>query len=133
MTIEGETTELIRFENNVPTGLAVRGNTVYMAEGGPVPYKPEDEKVISFRLQAADPKATQRERASGFSLLVDVELGRGGKLFALSQGDERTDVPDPPPGDPATPNSGELLRANKDGTFTVVVDKLNLPTSLELV
>ena len=133
MTIEGETTELIRFENNVPTGLAVRGNTVYMAEGGPVPYKPEDGKVISFRLQAADPKATQRERASGFSLLVEVELGRGGKLFALSQGDERTDVQDPPPGDPATPNSGELLRANKDGTFSVVVDKLNLPTSLELV
>ena len=72
-------------------------------------------------------------RASGFSRLVDVELGRGGKLFAFSQGDERTDVPYPPSGDPATPNSGELWRANKDGTFSVVVDKLNLPTSLELV
>ena len=131
--LEGKPTELIRFENNVPTGLAVKGNTVYMAEGGPVPYKPEDGKVISFKLQAADPKATQRERASGFSLLVDVELDQGGKLFALSQGDERKDVPAPPPGDTATPNSGKLLRANKDGTFAVVVDKLNLPTSLELV
>ena len=35
------------------------------------------------------------------------------------------------PASPALPNSGKLLRANKDGTFSVVVDKLNLPTSVD--
>ena len=40
--------ELIAFGNIVPTGLETRGNTVYMAEAGPVPHDPEDGKVVSF-------------------------------------------------------------------------------------
>ena len=53
-----------------------------MAEAGPVPHQPEDGKVVSFR-----PKSTTAtEVASGASLLVDVEFGRGHKLYALSQG-----------------------------------------------
>src|SRR6266567_3073157 len=36
VTLDGEVTVLIAFGNIVPTGLAVRGNTVYMAEAGPV-------------------------------------------------------------------------------------------------
>ena len=38
----------IAFDNIVPTGLAVRGSKVYMAEAGPVPHLPEDGKVVSF-------------------------------------------------------------------------------------
>ncbi len=49
VTLDGAVTELIAFDNIVPTGLAVRGNTVYMAEAGPVPHLPEDGKVVSFR------------------------------------------------------------------------------------
>src|SRR5262249_54607627 len=49
VTLDGEVTELIAFDNIVPTGLAVSGNTVYMAEAGPVPHLPEDGKVVSFR------------------------------------------------------------------------------------
>ena len=85
VTLDGEVTELIAFDNIVPTGLAVSGNTVYMAEAGPVPHLPEDGKVVSF-----GPKSpTATEVASGASLLVDVEFGRGRTLYALSQGDLR--------------------------------------------
>ena len=82
VTLDGEITELIAFGNVVPTGLAVSGNTVYMAEAGPVPHLPENGKVVSF-----GPKSpTATEVASGASLLVDVEFGRGRTLYALSQG-----------------------------------------------
>ena len=79
---DGEVTELITFDNIVPTGLEVSGNTVYMAEAGPVPHLPQDGKVVSFGTKS--PTAT--EVASGARLLVDVEFGRGRGLFALCAG-----------------------------------------------
>ena len=98
VTLDGEVTELIAFGNIVPTGLAVSGNTVYMAEAGPVPHLPEDGKVVSF-----GPKSpTATEVASGASLLVDVEFGRGRTLYALSQGV----FSGGPAGSPALPNTG---------------------------
>ena len=125
VTVDGEVTELIAFDNIVPTGLAVSGNTVYMAEAGPVPHEPEDGKVVSF-----GPKSpTATEVASGASLLVDVEFGRGRTLYALSQGD----FGGGPAGAPALPNTGSLVKVNGDGTFTVVADGLNQPTSLEFI
>src|SRR5438309_10241399 len=82
VTLDGEVTVLIQFDNIVPTGLAVRGNTVYMAEAGPVPHLPQDGKVVSF-----EPKSpTATVVASGARLLVDVEFGPGNSLYALSQG-----------------------------------------------
>ena len=125
VTLDGEVTELIAFGNIVPTGLAVSGNTVYMAEAGPVPHLPENGKVVAFR-----PKSpTVTEVASGASLLVDVEFGRGRRLYALSQGDFSGD----PEGSPALPNTGALVEVNGDGTFTVIVDGLDRPTSLEFI
>jgi hypothetical protein len=126
VTLDGEVTVLIAFGDIVPTGLAVSGNTIYMAEAGPVPHQPQDGKVVSF-----GPKSTSAsEVASGASLLVDVEFGRGRQLYALSQG---PGVPGAPPGSPAQPNSGSLVEVNGDGTFTVILDDLNLPTSLEFI
>jgi hypothetical protein len=61
VTLDGEVTELIAFDNIVPTGLAVAGHTVYMAEAGPVPHLPQDGKVVAFRPKS--PTAT--EVASG--------------------------------------------------------------------
>ena len=76
VTLDGEVTVLIQFDNIVPTGLAVRGNTVYMAEAGPVPHLPQDGKVVSF-----EPKSpTATVVASGAPLLVDVEFGPGNSL-----------------------------------------------------
>ena len=125
VTLDGEVTEFIAFGNIVPTGLAVSGNTVYMAEAGPVPHEPEDGKVVSF-----GPKSpTVTEVASGGRLLVDVEFGRGRTLYALAQGV----FGGGPAGSPALPNTGELLEVNGDGTFSVLADGLNQPTSLEFI
>ena len=125
VTGDGQVTVLRAFGNIVPTGLEVRGGTIYMAEAGPVPHLPEDGKVVAFR-----PKSTTvREVASGSPLLVDVEFGRGHRLYALSQGI----FGGGPAGSPALPNTGALVKVNRDGTFTVVIDGLNQPTSLEFI
>src|SRR5947209_5044287 len=126
VTLDGEVTVLIAFGNIVPTGLAVRGNTVYMAEAGPVPHLPQNGKVVSF-----EPKSpTAAVVASGARLLVDVEFGPGNGLYALSQGIFPVGSP---PATPALHNTGSLVKVNADGTFTFVMDSLDQPTSLELI
>ena len=124
----GEITQRMQFSNTVPTGLAVTRGTVFMAEAGPVPHVPATGRVVSFPLNPAGPNA--HEVASGYSLLVDVEPGPDGALYALSQGDSPGDVP---PASPAAPDSGELLLVNRNGSFSVLVDGLDLPTSLDFV
>jgi hypothetical protein len=125
VTLDGEITVFIAFGNIVPTGLAVKGNTIYMAEAGPVPHLPEDGKVVSF-----GPKSpTATEVASGARLLVDVEFG-GGRLYALSQGIFPVGSP---PATPAEHYTGSLVKVNGDGTFTVIMDSLDQPTSLEFI
>jgi hypothetical protein len=94
--------------------------------GGPGPTPARAGKVVSFDVNA--PAATAV--ASGFSLIVDVEFGPDGVLYALSQGESPGDVP---PASPARPNSGRLLRVNDDGTFTVLVDRLDLASSVDFV
>ena len=126
VTLDGEITVLIAFDNIVPTGLAVRGNAVYMAEAGPVPHMPQNGKVVSFGPNS--PTAT--EVASGAPLLVDVEFGRGRRLYALSQGDFPVGSP---PATPALPDTGALVKVNGDGTFTVITNGLDRPTSLEFI
>jgi len=125
VTLDGEVSEVIAFNNIVPTGLAVSGNRVYMAEAGPVPHLPEDGKIISFKPRSP----TARKVVSGASLLVDVEFGCGRRLYALSQGDYSGG----PAGSPALPNTGALVKVNRKGAFTVVVDGLDRPTSLEFI
>jgi hypothetical protein len=63
-------------------------------------------------------------------LLVDVGFGRGRTLYALSQGDFQAGNPE---GSPTLPNTGALVQVNGDGTFTVVTDGLNQPTSVEFI
>lgn len=125
VTKSGEISELITFGNIVPTGLAVTDGTVYLAEAGPIPHDPADGKVVKFGLR----HPVAKDVASGFSLLVDVEFGKNGALYALSQGDSPGVVP---AGSPALPDSGELLRVKRDGTFAVVVEGLDLPTSVDI-
>jgi hypothetical protein len=126
VTLDGQVTVLIAFDNIVPTGLEVRGNTVYMAEAGPVPHLPQDGKVVSF--ESGSPTAT--DVASGARLLVDVEFGPGNGLYALSQGIFPVGSP---PGSPALPNTGALVKVNGEGTFTVITEPLDRPTSLEFI
>jgi DNA-binding beta-propeller fold protein YncE len=125
VTLDGEVTEFATFGNIVPTGLAVSGHTVYMAEAGPVPHLPQNGKVV-----AIDPTSgTVTDVASGAPLLVDVEFGRGRQLYALAQGV----FEGPADGFPASPNTGSLVQVNADRTFTVIVDELDRPTSLDFI
>ena len=123
--LDGEITVFIAFGNIVPTGLEVRGNRVYMAEAGPDPHLPQDGKVVSLRQKSP----TAAEVASGVPFLLDVEFGRGGRLYALSHGMVDPSI------DPsnAVPKTGALVRVNRDGTLTVITDGLDRPTSLEFI
>jgi hypothetical protein len=123
---DGEVSEFRAFGNIVPTGLEIRGKTVYMAEAGPNPHLPEDGKVVSF----GENSSSATEVASGAPLLVDVEFGRGRSLYALAQGIFPVGSDD---GSPAMPDTGSLVEVNADGSFTVIVDGLNQPTSLEFI
>ncbi len=125
VTTDGKITVFRKFDDIVPTGLAVRGNLVYMSEAGPVPHLPENGKVVSFSPNSP----TVTNVASGAPLLVDVEFGRGQALFALSQGPGSGG----PDGSSALPNTGSLVRVNADGTFSVIADELDRPTSLEII
>src|SRR5687768_8324799 len=125
VTLDGEITVVRQFNNIVPTGLAVKGNQVYLSQAGPVPHLPENGKVVSFSTNSS----TVENVASGAPLVVDVEFGRGQTMFALSQGDFSGN----PEGSPALPNTGSLVRVNADGTFSVVADELDRPTSLEII
>jgi len=126
VTLDGGITEAITFGNVVPTGLASRGNTVYLAQAGPVPHDPATGKIVSFKTQS--PMAD--DVASGARLIVDVEFGRGQSLYGLSQGIFPAGGG---AGSPATPNTGSLMLVNKDGTFSALVNGLNQPTSLEFI
>ena len=126
VTLDGQVSEMIAFDDIVPTGLEVWGKTVLMTEAGPNPHLPENGKVMSF---GPDGSAVT-EVASGAPLLVDVEFGLGRTLYALAQGDFPEGADD---GSPAMPNTGSLVQVNADGTFTVIVTGLNQPTSLEFI
>jgi hypothetical protein len=125
VTLDGEITEMIAFGNIVPTGLDVHGDTVYAAFAGPVPHLAEDGKIMAFGPKSS----TATEVASGARLAVDVEFGRGRKLYALSQGE----WDGAGEGSPAFPGTGALMEVNEDGTFSVVVDGLDRPTSFEFI
>jgi hypothetical protein len=125
VTLDGEISEFMSFGNIVPTGLEVWGNTVYMAQAGPVPHLPEDGKIVAF-----GPKSTSAtEVAAGAPLMVDVKRGRGATLYGLAQGpwDGAGE------GSPAIPNSGMLVELKGDGGMSVVADGLNLPTSFQII
>jgi hypothetical protein len=125
VTRDGKVSEFIAFGNIVPTGLAISGNTVLMAEAGPVPHDPSTGRVVAFGAKAR----VAHEVASGAPLLVDVEYGRGRTLFALSQGVFGGGAE----GSPAEPNTGALVRVNENGTFTTVVEGLDRPTSVDFI
>lgn len=123
--LAGEISEVAQYGNIVPTGLQVDGAHVYMAEAGPIPHDPATGRVVALTAKHPSPRPV----AAGYNLIVDVEAASCG-LYALSQGDSPGDVE---PGTPGLPDSGELLRVNGNGTFTVIVDGLDRPTSLSFV
>ena len=125
VTLSGEVSEFRGFGNIVPTGLEVQGNTVYMARMGANPHTPADGQVLAFGPRSA----SETMVASGAPMLVDVERGRGQTMFALAQG-TWDGVGE---GSPAEAGTGSLVRVNGAGSFSIVADELNLPSSLEII
>jgi hypothetical protein len=125
-SLNGDVSTFKQFGNIVPTGLEVRGHTVYMAEAGPNPHLPEVGKVMAIDARSL----SVSEVASGAPLIVDVEFGLGNTLYALAQGEFPVGAGD---GSPALPNTGSLVVVNADGTFSVLAQGLNQPTSMEFI
>lgn len=129
ITLDGNITEMIAFGNVVPTGLALRGNTIYFTEAGPIPHMPETSKLMALSTKPLN--ATEIANGAGLNvgLFVDVEFGSGNTLYTLAQG-----IWDGPyEGAPALPNTGALLKLNSNGSFSVIAAGLNQPTSLEFI
>lgn len=126
VTLDGTVREAIWFGNIVPTGLEIRHRTVLMAQAGPVPHLPRHGKIVRFRTGSD----ALTEVAAGGRLLVDVELGANGHLFALAQG---RFTPGEPDGAPADPNTGKLLMVDELGEFVAIAKRLNQPTSVEII
>lgn len=129
VTLSGDVTEVIAFADVVPTGLAVKGNTIYVTEAGPIPHLPENAKLMS--ISQKPPTATEIASAAGLGvgLFVDVEFSHANALYVLAQG--KWDGPFE--GAPALPNTGALLNLRANNTFRVVADGLNQPTSVEFI
>ena len=125
VTLDGEISEFKAFDNIVPTGLEIRGNTVYITEAGTTDQAHENSKVVSIDSKSLDVS----NLASGAPLMVDVEFNQGRTLFALSQGSWAGAAA----GDAAEPNTGSLVRVNDDSTLTIIADNLDRPTSLEFI
>ncbi len=124
--LDGSVHQVVQLPNVVPTGLDVRGSKVWLAEAGPVPHRPKDGQALTF---SGTTSPELRKVASGAPLLVDVELGCGGRLFGLAQGEFPVGQP---PATPAIAGTGQL-RVADDGHFRLVVDQLDRPTSLEFI
>ena len=125
-----EITVLKQFNDVVPTGLTKSGGTVYLAELGPIPETPDTGKVVSFGLLDKNPLSPAHDVAAGISMIVGAAFGPHGRLYALSQGIAPVGIQ---PGEQASPNTGRLLRVNYDGSFTILADTLDRPTSLNFV
>jgi len=122
---DGAITELIAFDNIVPTGMSIVGESIYVAQAGPIPHEPENGKVVVFDYGSS----TATQVAAGARLVLDVEFGPGDTILALSQGDWEGEFD----GAPALPDTGSLVRADGDGGFQVLAAGLDRPTSLEVV
>ena len=129
VTLDGEITQIIALADVVPTGLAVRGNTIYFTQAGPIPHLPENAKLMSFSSNSQTVTKVASAAGLGVGLFVDVEFGRGNSLYTLAQG-----IWDGPyEGAPALPNTGALLKLKPNGTFDLITDGLNQPTSMEFI
>ena len=126
----GSIHELAAFGNVVPTGLETAFGRIFVSQMGPIPHRPETGRIVAFR-----PGQEPREVANGASMLIDIERGPHGKLYALSQG-QWDGIAE---GSRALPDTGRLLVVGRHGELTPVVDRhgdelvLDRPTSVEFV
>lgn len=127
----GGISEVKQYGNVVPAGLDLFRGQVFLAQTGAITGTPgsyqEIGEVSAFDL--GDP-TDAGQVAGGISMAVDVQNGPGSSLYALSQGTWNPDAGPDAAGSPALPFTGQLLRIERDGSTRVLLDGINLPTSL---
>lgn len=123
VTTGGSITEVVEFPDHpVSTGIDFGSDGLaYVSLLGLGPFTPEDGKVVSVNLSSG----AITEKASGASMLTDVEFGPGNQLYAV-QFNDTTAGEFPAFG----PFSGKILKVNADGTLTPVVVGLSFATFL---
>jgi sugar lactone lactonase YvrE len=125
ITTAGKIDIVASFENVVTTGItATDKGPLIVTEFGGFPFDPASGKVM----QVGVPTGNEVTLAAGYSHIISAAYGPGGKLYALSMGDQA----DPSSGDEAVPFTGKILLVNADGTLTPIVDGLMLGTSLDI-
>ena len=137
VTADGTVSELVTFPgtDTVPTGLEVARGRVHVATAGPIPHLPTDSTInrVDHDGDVAEVAGWGDGYAGDIGLIVDVEVGRSGRLYGLLQGHWDLDpIPDNE-GFPAAPGTGEIVVADRDGDFRTVVAGIDQPTSFELV
>jgi hypothetical protein len=126
----GAITQIATFGDVVPTGLETSFGEVFVSELGPIPHRPEDGRIVALR-----PHQAPRTVAGGARMLIDVERGPHGRLYALSHG-QWDGVGE---GSRALPDTGRLLVVGRRGELAPVLDGrgrelvLDRPTSVEFV
>jgi hypothetical protein len=130
ITADGTISRLTEFPGHpVTTGIAQQGNSgpFYVSTLGQFPFSADAGTVVRVGV----PTGNRTKVAGGVSSLTDVEFGPGGQLYAVSFGDQATDL-----GAPAPWNffSGKILKVNTStGEMTPVVTGFMFPTSLIFV
>jgi hypothetical protein len=127
----GGVSEVKQYGNVVPSGLELFRGQVFLAETGAITGSPGNYEAIGevTAFDLGDPMDAGPV-AGGISMAVDVQSGPGNSLYALSQGTWDPTLDESAAGGPALPETGQLLRINRDGSTTVLLDGINLPTSL---
>lgn len=123
VTTGGDIEEVTEFPNHpVSTGIDFASDgTAWVAYLGQGPFPPDQGKVVTVDVT----DGTITERASGVSMLTDVEFGPGGQLYALSFND--TTAGEFPAFGPFT---GSIQKVNSDGTLSLLVSGLSFATFL---
>ncbi|HXK34000.1 MAG TPA: ScyD/ScyE family protein [Dehalococcoidia bacterium] len=118
---DGTISILAAFGNVVPTGLEASSGPILMTQLGPFPHDPADGKVV----QIGFPSGSVSELASGFSQLIDVQVGPNGNIYVLQFGDQ----PESPESEEGPP--GRLLIL-QNGQLLPLVEDVIIPVSLNI-
>jgi hypothetical protein len=100
----------------VPTAIGERFGNLFFGNLGTFPVQPGSEKVWSLARNG-----TLAVAKGGFTTVLGLDFDNRGRMYVL----ETSHAPGFP-----TPGAGRVVRINSDGSRTVIVDGLFLPTAM---
>ncbi len=121
VALDGKISVFAELPNMPPlTGLAFGPDgRLYFANFSALPHAPG-----SGAIWAADRAGTLTPAATGLTMPIDLGFDRAGMLYVLEFSDGRH------PAQPYAAGLGRLLRVERNGARTIVLDQLNYPTAM---